>query len=68
MSSIDGNTWVLLIVAVLTAVNTYYSRKTEKNTNSMKDQLVDAAGKVGHAEGLKEGRRENGNHKEKCND
>jgi hypothetical protein len=58
MDNIDANTWVLLIVALLTAINTYYSRRTEKNTNSMKDALVEAASKEGHAKGLKQGRDE----------
>jgi hypothetical protein len=62
MLEIDGNTWVLLAVAVLTAVNTYYSRKTEKNTNSMKDALVETTRKVagleGEARGLAQGRAE----------
>jgi len=60
MLGIDGNTWVLLAVAALTAINTYYSRKTEKNTNSMKDALVASADVEGHARGLKEGREEKG--------
>jgi hypothetical protein len=58
MLGIDGNTWVLLMVAVLTGFNTYYTRKTEKNTNSMKDALVASADIEGHARGLKEGREE----------
>lgn len=55
---IDFNSLILLLVAVATAINTYYSRKTEKNTNSMKDALVASADVEGHARGLKEGRDE----------
>lgn len=39
-----------------TAINTYeMARKTELNTNSMKDALVAATAKVSHAEGKEEG-------------
>lgn len=53
---IDLQTLVLLIVAVMNAVTMYYTRRTEKNTNSMKDALVLSTAKISHAEGKEEGR------------
>ena len=58
MAEIDGNTWMLFVVAVLTGINTYYSRKTEKNTNSMKDALVSGAEAKGRSDMREEMRSE----------
>jgi hypothetical protein len=44
------------MVAVATAVNTYYSRRTEQNTNSMKDALVAKTAEASHAQGEAKGR------------
>lgn len=54
--TLDLQTIVLLIVAAMNMITMYYTRKTEKNTNSMKDALVEATAKVSHAEGREEGR------------
>lgn len=51
------NSILLLAVAVLTSVNTYYSRKTEKNTNSMKDALVLTTAIASDAVGFERGRQ-----------
>lgn len=56
--TLDINTFVLALVGILTAFNTYYSRKTEKNTNSMKDALVASTRTTAHAEGREEQRLE----------
>lgn len=53
--SLDLNTVVLLLVALMTSFNLYYTRKTEKNTNSMKDALVARTGEAAHAQGRAEG-------------
>lgn len=56
--------WILLLIAVLTLINTYYSRETkkaavltEKNTNSMKDALVAATAIASDATGFERGRQ-----------
>lgn len=54
---IDLQTLALLLIAVMNMVTLYYSRRTEKNTNSMKDALVEATAKLSHAEGKEEGRK-----------
>ena len=52
------NTAMLLGVAGLTAHTNYVAKLTEKNTNSMKDALVDATKIASRAEGLAAGRAE----------
>lgn len=61
--NIDGQTLGLISIAfmnmvtmILGLVTAYYSRRTEQNTNSMKDALVASTAKVSHAEGVIEGR------------
>jgi uncharacterized protein YpmB len=60
--NLDVNTIVLLIVAVMNAITLYFTRRTEKNTNSMKDALVASTAKAslaeGEAKGLQQGRDE----------
>lgn len=51
----EWNSLILLLVAVMNAVTLYYTRKTEKNTNSMKDALVAQTALASHAAGRKEG-------------
>ena len=58
MKEVDVNTVLLLLVAIATAINTYFSRKTELNTNSMKDALVKATGEASQAKGRDEMREE----------
>jgi len=50
---------VTSIGLALIAYNTYLTRRTEKNTNSMKDALVASTAKASHAEGLAEGKASN---------
>lgn len=52
--NLDFNTCVLAGVAVLQLINTYYSRKTEKNTNSIVTALVQTTKVAAHAAGMKE--------------
>jgi len=52
--TIDLNTIGFIVVGVLALVNTYYTRRTEKNTNSMKDALVASTGKVAFQAGKDE--------------
>lgn len=54
----DVNTGVLLLVAVLNIATLYFTRQTEKNTNSMKDALVASTGVAAHAAGRDEMRAE----------
>lgn len=56
--NLDLNTIVLALVGAMTLINTYYTRRTEKNTNSMKDALVASTGQLAHAAGKEEGRIE----------
>jgi hypothetical protein len=58
VKEVDVNTVLLLLVAIATAINTYFSRKTELNTNSMKDALVKATGEASQAKGRDEMREE----------
>lgn len=46
------------LTAVITSITLYYSRRTEINTNSMKDALVAATSRADRAEGKEEGRLE----------
>lgn len=55
---LDINTFALGVIGLLTLLNTLYSRRTEKNTNSMKDELVKVTGEKAHAAGKEEGRQE----------
>jgi hypothetical protein len=54
ISGVEVNTLILLVVAIVTAINTYYSRRTEKNTNGLKDALVRAEKKLSKQEGRNE--------------
>lgn len=54
MWGIDHNTAVLLLVAVMNAATLFYTRRTEKNTNSMKDALVVSTSAVAHQAGRNE--------------
>lgn len=58
MLGVDVNTWVLAAVALMNVCTLYYARKTEINTNSMKDALVVATAKAAHAKGKEAGRKE----------
>jgi hypothetical protein len=55
MDHSDWNTAALVFVALLNLYTAYIARKTEKNTNSMKDALVDSTAKENFAAGLKKG-------------
>lgn len=52
----DLNNAVLLLVALMNGFTLYYSRRTEKNTNSMKDALVASTAKEQFAAGETQGR------------
>jgi hypothetical protein len=65
MADIDLNTLALLGIAGLNAFTAWVAwqtrdltKKTETNTNSMREQLVTATGLAAHAAGLEEGRVE----------
>lgn len=47
-----------LLNVTMQAFVLFYSRRTEKNTNSMKDALVASTAKASHAEGVVEGKAE----------
>jgi hypothetical protein len=64
-SSVDPTAWVMLIIALINAptwivsgFTLYYTWRTEKNTNSMKDALVKTTGIAAHAAGREEMRAE----------
>lgn len=50
------NSAALLLVAILTLVNTWYSRRTEKNTNSLVTRLVESTRSSATQIGVTEGR------------
>lgn len=56
--NLDLQTMFLLMIAAMNMVTLIISRRTEKNTNSMKDALVDATAKASHAEGMTDQRKE----------
>lgn len=56
--SLDINTLGLIILGLVQLINLYYIRRTEKNTNSMKDALVAQASVLGHAAGVVAGKAE----------
>lgn len=58
MLGIDQNTLALIVLAILQGVNLWYTRRTEKNTNSMKDALVARTAESSHAAGRDEMRVE----------
>ena len=58
MNHADFNTIGLIFVALCNLYVAYISRKTEKNTNSMKDALVASTAKASKAEGRQEERDE----------
>lgn len=43
-----------IVVTVCVPFITYYMRKLEKNTNSMREQLVEATARLGIAAGIKQ--------------
>lgn len=55
---VDLNIVGLIILAIMQLITLYYTRRTEKNTNSMKDALVAQAGVLGHAAGVVAGKAE----------
>lgn len=56
--SLDLNILGLIVLGLVQLINLYYTRRTEKNTNSMKDALVAQAGILGHAAGVVAGKAE----------
>jgi len=42
---------MLMVISVISAYTAFISRRTELNTNSMKDELVTATKKMSHAQG-----------------
>ena len=64
-SAVDPTAWIMLLVALINAptwiiagFTMWYARRTEKNTNSMKDALVKASSEAAHAAGREEMRDE----------
>lgn len=55
-STLDVNTVILLLVAIMNGLTMYYSRRTEKNTNSMKDALVLSTRNEAYSQGMREQR------------
>lgn len=51
----DLNSVILLLVAALTLLNTWYSRRTEKNTNSLVTRLVATTASNATRAGITEG-------------
>lgn len=58
LTRVEPNTWLLVLVAVMNAITMYYTRRTEKNTNSMKDALVQSTADASFSKGEKSGRLE----------
>ena len=51
----DWNTAGLVLVALINLYVAYLSKRTEKNTNSMKDALVATTAKSNYAAGVRHG-------------
>ena len=58
MNHSDWNTVGLLLASMISLYTAFISRRTEKNTNSMKDALVKLTGEEAFRRGLKQGRDE----------
>lgn len=54
--NLDFNAVILLTVAIMNGLTLFYTRRTEKNTNSMKDALVLSTYKEAHSDGMNEQR------------
>lgn len=59
MFGIEFNSLILLAVAIMNAITLYYTRRTEKNTNSLTTALVKTTKIAAHAAGVKEEREKN---------
>lgn len=57
-ANIDLNTVVLFVVAIMNAVTLYYTRQTEKNTNSLVGRLVNSTALASDAAGHERARKE----------
>lgn len=57
MLGVGGDMWVLLLVALLTLANTYYSRETKKELNSIRNALLTSTAKASDAVGFERGRQ-----------
>jgi len=55
MDHVDWNTAGLVAVAIINLYVAHMARKTEKNTNSMKDELVKSTAKASYSAGVKHG-------------
>jgi hypothetical protein len=58
MFNINLDTIILLIVAIMNGSTLYFTRRVEKNTNSMKDALVAAKAKEAYGAGHDDARVE----------
>lgn len=58
MWGVEPNTLGLIVVGLMNLATLYYTRRTEKNTNSMKDALVARTAESSHAAGRDEMRVE----------
>lgn len=57
-ATVDPNIVMYVMLAMINLLTLYYTRRTEKNTNSMKDALVASSRNEAHAAGLEQGRQE----------
>lgn len=57
MDHSSWNTLGLVAIALINLYTAYISRKTEKNTNSMKDALVASTAKENYAAGVAHGEK-----------
>ena len=55
-TTLDPNVVMWALVGAINLATLYYTRRTEKNTNSLKDELVASTKSSSHAAGLEEGR------------
>lgn len=58
LANVDLNTWVLAGVAIMNALTLYYTRQTEKNTNSLVTSLVNTTAAASDAAGAERARKE----------
>lgn len=58
MLGVDPNTWALIVLAALQGINLYYTRRTEKNTNSLITTALLRTAESSHAAGRDEMRTE----------
>lgn len=55
IASVSVDTWILVLVAIMNGVILYFTRKIERNTNSVVDELITKAKAEAKLEAIEKG-------------